>query len=165
MKHQNTAQKKKFSIMYFFSKCDQIHSFLRIWSHLLKKSLMENFIFCAVKIKHPASDFNCDTCRAYRYVLAYYCVLRKYSFQCIIAALEKLLRKLNITLIFLEFPREIVLPLNCVKVFPFSQLYTAWKVSVYGVFLVRIFPHSDWIRRDTEYSVGMRENTDQENSE
>ena len=22
--------------------------FLRIWSHLLKKSLMENFIFCAV---------------------------------------------------------------------------------------------------------------------
>ena len=25
-----------------------IYSFLRIWSHLLKKSLMENFIFCAV---------------------------------------------------------------------------------------------------------------------
>ena len=32
----------------FFSKCDQIRSFLRIWSHLLKKSLMENFIFYAV---------------------------------------------------------------------------------------------------------------------
>ena len=32
----------------FFSKCDQIYSFLRIWSHLLKKSLMENFIFHAV---------------------------------------------------------------------------------------------------------------------
>ena len=28
----------------FFSKCDQIRSFLRIWSHLLKKSLMKNFI-------------------------------------------------------------------------------------------------------------------------
>ena len=27
----------------------QIHSFLRIWPHLLKKSLMENFIFCAVR--------------------------------------------------------------------------------------------------------------------
>ena len=27
----------------------------------------------------------------------------------------------------------------------------AWKVSVFWVFLVRIFPHSDWIRRDTEY--------------
>ena len=32
----------------FFSKCDQIRSFLRIWSNLLKKSLMENFIFCAM---------------------------------------------------------------------------------------------------------------------
>ena len=38
----------KFSIKDLFSKCDQIRSFLRIWSHLLKKSLMENFIFCAV---------------------------------------------------------------------------------------------------------------------
>ena len=38
----------KFSITDFFSKCDQIRSFLRIWSHLLKKSVMENFIFCAV---------------------------------------------------------------------------------------------------------------------
>ena len=43
-----TAQEMKFSIKDFFSKCDQIHSFLRIWSHLLKKSLMETFIFCAV---------------------------------------------------------------------------------------------------------------------
>ena len=38
-----------FSIKDFFSKCDQIRSFLRIWSHLLKKSLMENFILCAVE--------------------------------------------------------------------------------------------------------------------
>ena len=29
--------------------------------------------------------------------------------------------------------------------------YTAWKVSVFGVFLVRIFPHLDWIRRDAPY--------------
>ena len=36
-----TAQKMKFSIKDFFS-------FLRIWSHLLKKSLMENFILFAV---------------------------------------------------------------------------------------------------------------------
>ena len=40
-----------FSIKDFFSKCDQIRSFLRIWSHLLKKFLVENFIFCAVKDK------------------------------------------------------------------------------------------------------------------
>ena len=38
----------KFSITHFFSKCDQIRSFLRIWSYLLKRSVMENFIFCAV---------------------------------------------------------------------------------------------------------------------
>ena len=43
-----TAQKIKFSIKDFFSKCDQTRSFLRIWLHLLKRSLMENFIFCAV---------------------------------------------------------------------------------------------------------------------
>ena len=40
-----TAQKMKFSIKNFFSKCDQIRRFLGIWSHLLKKSLMENLIF------------------------------------------------------------------------------------------------------------------------
>ena len=40
----------KFSIKDFFSKCDQIRRELRIWSHLLKKSLMENFFFCAVKV-------------------------------------------------------------------------------------------------------------------
>ena len=43
-----TPQKMKFSIKDFFSKCDQARRKLRIWSHLLKKSLMENFIFCAV---------------------------------------------------------------------------------------------------------------------
>ena len=43
-----TSQKNKFSIKDFFSKCDQIHGKLRVWSHLLKKSLMENSIFCAV---------------------------------------------------------------------------------------------------------------------
>ena len=42
------AQKMKFSIKDYSSKCDQIRSFLRIWSHLLEKSLMENFIFSAV---------------------------------------------------------------------------------------------------------------------
>ena len=50
LKKYLTAQKIKFSIKDFFSKCDQICSFLRIWSHLLKKSLMEDFIFCAVAI-------------------------------------------------------------------------------------------------------------------
>ena len=63
----------KFSITDFFSKCDQICSKLRIWLHLLKKSAMENFIFCAVfaiilkrgtvqKMKFSIKGFfsNCD---------------------------------------------------------------------------------------------------------
>ena len=43
-----TAQKNKFSIKDFFSKCDQIRRW--IWSHLLKKSLIENLIFRAVLV-------------------------------------------------------------------------------------------------------------------
>ena len=35
----------KFSIQDLFIKCDQILNFLHIWSYLLEKSLMENFIF------------------------------------------------------------------------------------------------------------------------
>ena len=35
----------KFSIKDLFSKCDQIHGFQLIRSHLLRKSLMENIIF------------------------------------------------------------------------------------------------------------------------
>ena len=45
-----TAQKMKFSIKNFFSKYDESRRKLRIWSHLLKKSLLENFIFCAVNM-------------------------------------------------------------------------------------------------------------------
>ena len=46
-----TAQKIKFFIKDFFSKCHLIRRKLRIWSRLLKKSLMKNFIFCAVSTK------------------------------------------------------------------------------------------------------------------
>ena len=39
----------KFSIKDFFSKYDQICSFLRIWSHLFENSLMENVHFlCSI---------------------------------------------------------------------------------------------------------------------
>ena len=38
-----SGQKMKFPIKDLFSKCDQIFNFLRSWSHLLKKSLKENF--------------------------------------------------------------------------------------------------------------------------
>ena len=42
--HKNEVSHEGFRI-----RISQIHSFLRIWSHLLKKSLMGNFIFCAVR--------------------------------------------------------------------------------------------------------------------
>ena len=48
-----TKQKMKFSIKDFSSKCYQIRSFLRIWSHLLEKSLTENFIFSVVLWDFP----------------------------------------------------------------------------------------------------------------
>ena len=52
-----TPQKMKFSIKDFFSKCDQICSFLRIWSHLLKKSLMENLLFFEQFVYQKISGF------------------------------------------------------------------------------------------------------------
>ena len=45
----------QFRAQDFFSKCDQIRRKLLIWSHLLKKSLKENFIFCAVKFRKSKS--------------------------------------------------------------------------------------------------------------
>ena len=57
----------KFSIKDFFSKCDQIRSFLRICSHLLKESSMENFIFCVVinptNLFFHTNGFSCKTSR------------------------------------------------------------------------------------------------------
>ena len=41
----------KFSIKDFISKSDLNRRKLQIWSHLLKKSLMENFIFCVVYVQ------------------------------------------------------------------------------------------------------------------
>ena len=48
---RTTAQKSKFSIRDFFSKCDQICRKLQIWSYILKKLLMGNFIFVQWKFE------------------------------------------------------------------------------------------------------------------
>ena len=48
----------KFSINYFFTKFDQIRRKLWIWSHLLKKSLMKNVIFCAVSARKTTRKKN-----------------------------------------------------------------------------------------------------------
>ena len=49
----------KFSNKDFFSKCDLIRRKLRIWSRLLKKSLMENFFFLWVVHLVNAEDKSC----------------------------------------------------------------------------------------------------------
>ena len=63
--------KMKFSIKEFFSKCDQIHRKLQIWSHLLKKSLMENFIFCG-ELRLFATE-----------ILRYQCNSSHFGFTCV----------------------------------------------------------------------------------
>ena len=40
-----TAEKMKFAIKYFFGKCDQVSTFLRIWKLLLKNILDEKVYF------------------------------------------------------------------------------------------------------------------------
>ena len=45
--HHTPHKKMKFSIKDFSSENDQICRKLRSWLHLMKKSLMENFIFYA----------------------------------------------------------------------------------------------------------------------
>ena len=53
-----TAQKVKFSIHSFSSNCDQIRRKLQLGSHLLEKSLMENFIFCAVNFLRSTKNMD-----------------------------------------------------------------------------------------------------------
>ena len=50
--HVHCTKEMKFSIKDFLDKCDKNCSFLRIWSRLLKESLMENSIFCAAALVH-----------------------------------------------------------------------------------------------------------------
>ena len=88
----NTGQKMKFSIKDFSSKCDHIRRKLRIWSYLLKKSLMGNFIFCAVQGK------NFEMCQMDRFttlLLHYiysYCVQSTYTGNCICVCIHEYIR-------------------------------------------------------------------------
>ena len=51
----DTAEKLKFSIKDFFSKCDKIRRKLRICSYLLKTFLTENFVFLC-SVTQPISE-------------------------------------------------------------------------------------------------------------
>ena len=82
--------KMKFSTKDFFSTCNQIRSLLRLWSHLVKKFLMENFIFCAVYFQICTKDcqwsghrllVNSFTVDWFNAILriAYFCLISKRS--------------------------------------------------------------------------------------
>ena len=47
-----------FSIEDFFSKYDQIRRKLQIWSHIPKKSFMENFLVCVVRRQNNPESFS-----------------------------------------------------------------------------------------------------------
>ena len=52
-------KKGSFPLKYFFSKYDQIWRFLQIWSHLVKRFLIQNFIFYAMSIiSADSASFN-----------------------------------------------------------------------------------------------------------
>ena len=84
--------------------------------------------------------------------------------RCFIYVWDDSLKKL-LTKLFVELNFKKSKWFSVEKYHPLSQSdhLTAWKVSIFGVFLVPYFPHKDWIRRDT--SVWMRESTYQKNSE
>ena len=86
-----TAQKMKSSIKDFFGKCDQIHRKLLIWSHLLKKSLMQNFIFCAVNGVIFQKRFIIDTWQYSRYTSILY--TSKYNIKNLVFSSNNLLEK------------------------------------------------------------------------
>ena len=55
-----TAQKMMFSIKDLSRKCEQFPRKLRIWSHLLEKSLMEHFNCCVVIGQRVSKIFGKD---------------------------------------------------------------------------------------------------------
>ena len=55
---QTLHKKMKFFIKDFFSKCYQIRKKPWIWSHLLVKSSMKNFIFLQWNLSTPTASTN-----------------------------------------------------------------------------------------------------------
>ena len=144
----------KFSIKDFFSKCDQICSFLRIWSHLLNKALMENFIFCAVFIVQQIIETFSNVSLLLLHTLrekwpnTEFFLVRIFLYSVRIQGNTDQ-KKLHIFTLFTQRYRGQFCGFLCVHFAFFIMLNTAWKVPVVKVILAHIFPHSDWIRRDT----------------
>ena len=78
--------KNKFSIKDFFSKCEQIRKKLRLLSHLLKQSLMENYkcLLFVIRISHLLLGWKgCFPCQVQLPNVEYFCNAknRSYIFQ------------------------------------------------------------------------------------
>ena len=125
--------KMRFSIKDFLWKWDQICRFLRILSHFLKKSLMENFIFCAVSwnvredVLQRVNSFLTDVLIFRATLKSRFCVkelggnITNVPYNC---SVEYFLDNVSL-------PIDLLLREKC----PYMEL-----------FLVRIFLYSDWIQ-------------------
>ena len=71
----------KFSIKGFFSECDQIRFKLRIWSHLLEKSLWENLLFLCTGSSSYQSTIprNATAHGKLHFVKCWYQILKDYT--------------------------------------------------------------------------------------
>ena len=86
-------KKTKFSIKDFSSKYDHMYCSLRIWSHLLEKSLMGNFIFCAVLIVASIQTIS----KVYEWTGCLFSQASKYHFSFTIHQLSKAKKVLSST--------------------------------------------------------------------
>ena len=130
----------KISIKDFLRKCDQFCSFLRIWSHLLKKSLMGNFIFCAEQIlKDYLKAFNNEFLWLMKHFLEKMLlqVYRKVCFRATIVfhIYQQPIRHSNInyhgyTMFFLKLILEIILNLTLLRLTPNKSVGLPMEVLV-----------------------------------
>ena len=192
----------KFLIKDFFSKWNQIPRKLRIWSHLLKKSLFVQckhfyslnfflsisfiyfiyFIFAqlflwsiclfqtvlSITSQRFAWFLEAKQILEYTKHVLLACVLwcsryRYCFFICIYSCFCNWISILFKILYFLTFRSILGIQFHYYDLYGFVVLYglifyiylflinTALKVVVFGVILVHIFPHSDWIRKNFNY--------------
>ena len=136
-------KKMKFSIKDFFIKCDQIRRKLRIWSHLLKKSLMENLIFCALsqkKIRNGVCFLSLQALyQAYEMIekeLHNYCTLGK----CLKYSKELVFRTLGNWCVWRGIKRQVLL---FKQIYVQSQWYRLHPIDIF-MFTIKI-KNNRWI--------------------
>ena len=87
-----TAQKMKFSVKDFFSNVTKSAVSLRIWTHLLKKSLVESFNFCTV-LQYHFNNLNLNLFTEFNFYESLY-----WRYQILYAALHHKRRCLKLVL-------------------------------------------------------------------